>query len=189
MAILYEYNEDENWYAGCYDANGNTFWNAQVFTPSTAHTIISVQLKLYRTGSPGTFDVGIYAVDGDGHPDINSGALCSGSIQGNDLETGVDGADPTGAWTEITLGDGTILAAYKKYAIVCNITGGDINNRVNIRYHDAGSYTGGYREFSQDGGDSWIKSAAVDITFREYGINAQYSPLILTPGKIGMWGW
>lgn len=189
MDILYEYNETENWFAGCYDALPSVFWNAQIFTPSTIHTITSIQLKLYKTGSPGIFDVGIYTVDGDGHPDISAGALCSGSIQGNDLGTGVDGAGATGAWVEITLGDGAILAAYKKYSIVCNITGGDISNRVNIRYHDAGSNAGGYYEFSNDGGNSWTKAAAIDLTFREYGVDAQYSPMILAPNSSGIWGW
>lgn len=181
MAILYESYEITDTSALMYEQAPYDMWESQIFTPSTTHTITSVQLKLYKKGSPGTFDVGIYAVDGDGHP--TGSALCSGSIQGNDL-----GTSDVGVWTEITLGNGAILAAYKKYAIVCHITGGDANNYVAINTKIVGAYANGYRENSSDAGSSWTNTG-YDSTFREYGIDAQYSPLILTPEKSEMWGW
>jgi len=180
MAILYESHEDTDSYTAMQGVN----WEAQIFTPSTVHTITSIQLRLFKVGSPGILDVGIYAVDENGDPNIASGALCSGSIQGNDL-----GTNTAGVWTEITLGNGAILAAYTKYAIVCHITGGDAGNYIGINLELVGTYTNGYRIDSIDSGSSWKDPSDYDLGFRDYGINAQYSPIILAPGKIGMWGW
>ena len=62
---------------------GNT-WDTQTFTPSVAHTITSVKLKLYKTGTgPGTITVGIRATDGSGLP--TGSDLCSGTTDGNTL--------------------------------------------------------------------------------------------------------
>lgn len=179
MDILYESYENDDHHATVY----GRFWCAQIFTSPAIHTITSVQLKLYRAGLPGMFDVGIYAIDKDGHPDISGGALCSGSIQGNDF-----GFALAGTWREIILGNGAVLAANKKYAIVYRVLNGDVGNKCGARIETIGAYTDGYWDYSDDDGDSW-SILNYDLIFREYGINAQYSPIILAPGKIGMWGW
>ena len=59
-------------------------WDAQTFTPSVAHTVTSVKLRLYRIGNgPGNITVGIRATDVDGLP--TGSDLCSGTTDGNTL--------------------------------------------------------------------------------------------------------
>ena len=101
-----------------YDSGDNSLiavfadrWVAQTFTPSAAHTITSVKLKLYRNGSPGTMHVGIRATNATGQP--TGGTLCLGSINGSSLTT-----DSGGVWYEIDLGGGYPLSASTLYAIV-----------------------------------------------------------------------
>ncbi|MBA7589542.1 hypothetical protein ES708_31627 [subsurface metagenome] len=105
MAELFEYyiTGDDFGY-GVYGPN----WEAQTFTPSVAHKITSVKLKLYRRGSPGTLTVAIKAVDVSHHP---TGAdLCSGTTNGNTLTE-----DMAGEWREITLGAGANLNTDTEY--------------------------------------------------------------------------
>jgi len=146
----------------------STSWSSQTFTPTIAHTIKSVKLKLYKTGSSGTVGtvtVGIMATDGSGHPTGND--LCSGTINGDDLTTNTGGA-----WYEITLGDGYVLSANSKYAIVVrapNSTG----NMTGAWTSDGSSptYAGGNFEYSTDSGSSWTSSTGGDFMFEERGVS------------------
>ena len=160
MATLYEYyNTGDDAQTPMY---GN-WWRGQTFTPSVAHKITSVKLRLYRTGSPGTLTVSIKAVDGSSHP---TGAdLCSGTIDGDTLTT-----DTEGAWYEITLGDGYELSASVKYAIVGRALGGDASNKVHWRGDQSSpTYAGGCLEVSLNGGSSWTSYPTVDAMFEEWG--------------------
>jgi hypothetical protein len=172
MATLYEYYNTGD------DSVGSVLlahWEAQTFTPSAAHKITSVKLKLFRSGSPGILTVGIRATDVNGHP---TGAdLCSGTIDGNTLTT-----DPAGAWYEITLGAGCVLAS-TKYAIVIRISGGDIGNYVAwLCDITSPTYAGGCRESSEDSGGTWESVSYVDFMFEDWGV-----PLteILRPNDAG----
>lgn len=140
-------------------------WGAQLFTPSVAHPIIKVRLKLYRTGSPGDLTVSIRAVSG-GEP--SGGDLCYGTINGNALTTDTDGE-----WVEIEFDLGTIqdlLAASTQYAIVLRAPSGDASNSVVFRGENSGVYyTGGYRCTSSDSGSSWTQYGSLDILFEEWG--------------------
>lgn len=160
MAILYEYyNTGDNGDRKIF----GSYWEAQTFTPSVAHKITSVKLKLYRTGSPGTITVSIQGTDGSGHPDGVD--LCSGTTNGNTLPTG----SPY-EWREITLGSGHDLSAGTKYAIVVRAVSGDFSNRLNWR-NDALSptYGGGCLESSTNSGSSWSSFTNIDYMFEEYG--------------------
>ena len=160
-ATLYEYyntGDDSSVPGGIYGAR----WRAQTFTPSVAHKITSVKLKLFRSGSPGTVTVSIRATDGSGHP---TGAdLCSGTTNGNTLPT----ASPY-EWREITLGSGYNLSASTKYAIVTRAPSGTSVNYLDWRYKSSGTYTGGWYELSNDSGATWTSATAADFMFEEWG--------------------
>jgi hypothetical protein len=155
---LYEYyNTGDDDFIPSYDGR----WLAQTFTPSVAHTIASVKLKLSRYGSPGTVTVGIKATDGSGHP--TGSDLCSGTIDGNSLTTVT-----TGAWYEITLGSGYALSASTKYAIVLRAPNGDSSNQCRWRRDiSSPTYAGGCYEYSTDSGSTWT-SYDYDTMFEEW---------------------
>lgn len=159
MATLYEYyNTGDD---GAYDEYG-VYWSAQTFTPSTAHKITSVKLKLYRVGSPGTITVGIRATSSG----LPTGAdLCSGTINGNTLTT-----DTAGAWYEITLGAGYDLSASTKYAIVVRALDGWSGNEPYWRYDSTSpTYAGGSFVYSENSGGSWSAVTGNDFMFEEWG--------------------
>ena len=167
MTILYEY------YNVGYDTAENFYgvhWRGQTFTPSVAHTITSVWLRLYRSGSPGTVTVGIRATS-SGHP---TGAdLCSGTTDG-DVITTVTAGD----WYEITLGDGYALSASVQYAIVVRAITGNASNQLFWKM-DATSptYAGGALESSATSGVSWSTNTGIDLMFEEWGV---VSPISVT---------
>jgi len=159
MATLYEYyntGDTDKW--SIYGVQ----WGAQTFTPSVAHKITSVKLKLYKLGSPGTVTVGIRATDVNGHP---TGAdLCSGTTDGNTLPL-----YPTFEWREIILGAGYDLVAGTKYAIVVRATGGIESDSVSWRLdYTSPTYAGGNFEYSGSSGAAWA-SADYDFMFEEWG--------------------
>lgn len=160
MAERYEYyiTGDDGWDM-CY----LTSWNAQTFTPSTAHKITSVKLLLFRVGSPGTVTVSIQGVDVSDHPDGTD--LCSGTTSGNTLTE-----DTAGEWREITLGAGADLDADTKYAIVIRVLDGTIENYVSWRYDSTDpTYAGGCYEYSSNSGVEWTSYTDRDFMFEEWG--------------------
>jgi hypothetical protein len=137
------------------------YWVAQTFTPSVAHTITSVKLKLFRNGSPGTITVSIRATSG-GQP--TGSDLCSGTTSGNTLTTSTPGE-----WRETALGSGYGLSAGTTYAIVVRATGGDASNYVWWRLDTGSTYGGGMYLYSMNSGSSWISGASYDLMFEEWG--------------------
>jgi hypothetical protein len=159
-STLYEYyNTHDDAYDAYYGAN----WGAQTFTPSTAHKITSVKLKLYRAGSPGTLTVGIRATDGSGQP--TGPDLCSGTMDGSTLTT-----SSSGAWYEISLGAGYDLSASTQYAIVIRAPAGNSSNYVRWRGDETSpTYSGGHYWDSSASGSSWEDYGSVDAMFEEWG--------------------
>ena len=159
MSTLYEYyNTNDDTADGGYYA----YWIAQTFTPTIAHKITSVKLKLYRAGDVGTVTVSIRATT-SGLPSGND--LCSGTIAGNTLTT-----DTAGAWYEITLGAGLNLVANTKYAIVLRAPDNDYPIYVGWRSDDtAPAYAGGSHCYSSDSGGSWAATTTRDFMFEEWG--------------------
>lgn len=140
-----------------------TSWEAQTFTPSVAHKITSVKLKLYRVGLPETLIVSIRATDDDGHPILPD--LCSGSIDGDTLTTST-----SGLWYEITLGAGSRLNADTKYAIVIRALDAPAYAYVYWRRDSSDpTYAGGCREYTGDSGDNWGSLPAHDLLFEDWG--------------------
>jgi hypothetical protein len=159
MATLYENHTTENLTKG--DPYG-TLWDSQTFTPSVTHTITSVKLKQYRTGSPGTMTVSIRATSS--HKPTGAD-LCSGTIDGNGFPTSLG----TAVYQEITLGAGTLLTADIEYAIVIRCPDGNTTNRLNTRGSGSDAYAGGQRNYSSNSGSSWTAETATDFVFEEYG--------------------
>ena len=159
MANRYEYyNTGDN--------SGSGFWNgkwlAQTFTPSVAHKITSVKLKLFRTGSPGTITVSIRATQ-DGKP--TGGDLCAGTTNGNTLPTG-----PAGEWREITLGAGSDLNVGVKYATVVRAVGAEDPMLLRWRLDKTSpSYTNGNRVTSRNSGVDWFSTTTHDYMFEDWG--------------------
>jgi len=159
MATKYEYFSSG-------DDAGTAFFSpyfkGQTFTPSTAHKITSVKLKLYRIGSPGTITVSIRATS-DGKP--TGPALCSGTTNGNTLTT-----NTAGEWREITLGDGYDLSASTMYAICVDMVDGDSSNTGRWRGdYTSPTYAGGSMVYTSDGGTNWRVNDAWDMMFEEWG--------------------
>lgn len=137
-------------------------WDAQTFTTSTAYSITSVKLKLYKEGSPKTITVSIRLADVNNKP------------SGNDLTDGTTDGDtlPTGSpyeWREITLTP-YVLSASTQYAIVVRCVGGTGANFAHWR-EDATSptYSGGSCVRSTDTGVTWTVTTTVDYMFECYG--------------------
>ena len=163
----------------------STYWRGQTFTASSSYKITSVELKLYRMGSPGTLTVGIYATSGD----LPTGtALCSGTTDGDTLPTG----SPY-EWREITLGAGFQLTQDVKYAIALSAPGGSLFNWVYWRYRPTSgeeycvddTYSRGYALWSNDSGSSWNSYSPWDFYFVIYGISGGAEPgfLLMETGE------
>jgi len=148
------------------------YWSAQTFTVgTTAHTVTSVKLKLYRVGSPGTVTVSIRATSA-GHP-IGSD-LTSGTIDGTSLN-----ATEPGSWYRITLTEYS-LSASAKYAVVIRAPSGNYtipnppekpyaNKLVWMADNTSPAYTGGNCEGSADSGSTWSSYADADLMFEVWG--------------------
>lgn len=171
-ATLFEcYNTGDDNHLSFYDE----LWEAQTFTPSTAHKITSVKLLLCRGGEPGEITVSIRATDAEtGHP--TDGDLCSGTTDGNTLPT-----NSPYEWREITLGDGYDLVADTKYAIVIRALAGNGLNLVRWRFDSTeATYTEGNLEHSDDSGVGWASYTEWDFLFEEYGEVEAAPPTVTT---------
>jgi len=137
----------------------SVYQDGQTFTPSTAHKITKLTVKLWREGNPGTITVRVFATSG-GVP--TGGVLASGTLDGNAMTT-----DSNGAEYEFDLGAGFNLDASTMYAYT--IDGGiDESNSIHVIIKTDGSYSGGTRISSSDNGSSWSTSSG-DGYFKESG--------------------
>jgi len=149
-------------------------WRGQTFTPSTAHKITSVKLKLYRNGSPGTITVSIQGTS-NGLPDDND--LCSGTTNGNTLPE----SWPNFEWREITLGVGTNLAADTQYAIVVKAPDGDIDNTLTWYVDQSDpTYAGGTVVRTNAGAGNWLSDSSKDAMFEDWGEPLVSAPTVTT---------
>lgn len=144
----------------------STTWDAQMFTPSTSHTVEEVQLYLaryqYNNNDPGLITVSIKATDGGGQP--TGVDLCSGTANGSGLPK-----EPTYSWISFDMGAGTPLISGTKYAIVIRAPFDGGFNLLYWRWDGGGGYPGGSLDVSSDSGSSWTGGYSTDMYFREYG--------------------
>lgn len=128
-------------------------WRAQTFTTTSAYTVTDVRLKFYRTGSPSTVTVGIYATAGS----LPTGAaLVTGTMNGNSVTTSV-----SGEWYTISLGSGTALANATEYAIVVSCAVDGLYWRTDL----GNGYAGGQAASSTNSGSTWNAVAGSDRMF------------------------
>lgn len=133
---------------------------AQSFEASSSYDIESVELKLYRSGTPGTITVEIKVVDVDEKP--TGSALASGTINGNTLTT-----SSSGEWYEITFASSYSLTSGIKYTIVVSAA----SSSAYWRNKNGGNgYADGKTATSTNGGSSWIfpNGGNDDSMFRTY---------------------
>lgn len=151
--------EEYSGYTGgmaCYGAK----WFGQTFTPSTAHTLASVKVKLTKAaGASGTITFAIYATT-SGHP--SGSVLCSGTIEASTL------SDSVKTEHEITMGTEINLAASTQYALVASMPSGSGTNYIRW-WAGSGSYSGGCYEQSTDSGATWASGTSTDFDFETWG--------------------
>jgi len=143
---------------------GGASWLGQTFTTTSAYTITSVKLKMFKSGSPGTLTIRIRATSGT-YPVTPD--LCIGTIDPTTFTT-----NTAGDWYEITFGAGAPLTDATVYGITANYdsTSGTVGWRRNF---NSGLYAGGKAVVSDtSGGDgTWADSVAgnTDDMFETWG--------------------
>lgn len=152
----YKVNDD-----GDYEMYG-VKWCSQTLRPQHQHKLYSVNLKLFKEGTPGDVTVMIYGAQEE---EPVGSALVTGTTNGNTLTT-----EETGEWREITFPSQIELIPGLSYAIVVHITGGGTSDSVHWLYDETTPlyYRGAYA-YSTDGGTSWFPSTAKDFMFEELG--------------------
>ncbi len=178
MATKYEnYITGDDSNLGFYDTAPRP-WDAQTFTPSIAHTITFIKVKLLRyAGSvPGILTATIRATSG-GVP--TGGALATGTLSAA-LANVITTTSP-GEWVTITLGAGYALLASGVYAIVLKSSTDDTNKPIYWRRDASGSaYTDGQGYTTADQGTSYTtQGGGVDHMFEEWG-DASGEPTVTT---------
>ena len=168
MATKYEFYTDTD--ANLFKVYG-ALWKAQQFTPSIAHRITYVKLKLRAMGSGfGLVTANIKAIDGSGHPTGN--ALTFGTI----AEASLSG---TATWETIEFDGGAFLAASTQYVIELHAAAGDANNYCYWLGKADGTYTGGEALSSINSGNTWnVFSPTTDLTFEDWGIAGTASSVV-----------
>lgn len=129
---------------------------------TTLHTLTSVRLKCYRTGSPGTVTVALYKTSA-GMP--TGSALGTGTLNGNAFATSATLYEFTFT-TELTLEVNTV------YAIVVYATSGDGSNYVYWSNKTAGAYSLGNMATSTNFGVTWTNYFNNDAYFEVWGRTA-----------------
>lgn len=137
-------------------------WGAQTFTTgTTAHSVTSIRLLLYREGSPGTVTVSIKKTTATDPSGVD---LTYGILDGDDFTDNV-----AGVWYEFNV-DSYSLEASTMYAIVVRATAGNITNSVHWNSDgSAGDEANGQEETSANSGATWTGDADDDFMFEIWG--------------------
>lgn len=139
---------------------------AQQFTPATTNTVSSVDLLLYKAGTPtGNINAEIWSDTGSNLPNAQIGSN-SGNVDVSTLTT-----NTAGAYVTFTFATPVPTTAGTKYWIVLDgdYTISDTNHAAWKRV-DAGGYTGGIMAFYD--GASWNSTTfgtTTDYNFKQYG--------------------
>lgn len=172
--------------------NAANDWAGQSFTTSVAYNISQIDLYLAKGvgDDVGTIIVGIYAVDGSGHP--AGGALVSGTIA-NAVITEVG----TYTWNECALSSAYALSNNTKYCIVVHGTSLDVSNVLEWPVddlNDLSDFAGGDAEYSTTGGvpGGWSTDITADHLFKCWGDTAPqfdkvYSKSLVAIGNHEVW--
>lgn len=163
----YEFYNTVDSSVGVYGNN----WKSQTFTVGTVgtnetFTLTKCRLYLRKIGNPtGPFKVSVRAVDGTGKPTGQD--LSVGTIKTKDIST-----SSSLQIYSIEMSD-VDLSASTQYAIVVRTENSDSSNYIRLGFHDnSGTYTGGERLISSDGGSSWTAQSGDDVAFELWGFTA-----------------
>lgn len=154
-------------------SNGNFPINSgtqggQSFTTTEVYLLTSVNLRIYRIGSPtGDAYVEIFAEDGGDKP--TGAALASQLFQAETI------SDTLNDFNRITFDAPFVVEDATKYVIVVRFAGGDGGNNLNWRKDSSGSpYAGGRQIESFDSGSFWdLGSTTEDMNFEVWGTTVE----------------
>ena len=146
-----------------------THYEAQTFTVSITHRIMACLLKIGENSATNyQLEVAIQGVDVNGKPDGTD--LVSYTVPSGEVVMKGSGTT-TGAWIEISFGEGYVLAAGTVYAVVLRIKDDAGNATTEYwAWRDDGSsptYTDGSRFYSDDSGSTWTTDTTSDFMFAE----------------------
>lgn len=170
MATLRDYYNIGDNSSSIFGELAGTWKAGQSFTASVSYDIVSVKLKLYRVGTPGTITIELYAEDGSDFP--TGIALTSGTTNGNTLTT-----NSAGEWREITFGSPYSLVSGTKYVIVASASGWGVYWRSDTA--DA-TYAGGKAIYYNRVSWSELGSGGTDFMFENWD-NYTFLPPVPTP--------
>lgn len=141
-------------------ATADVTYLAQTFTTNKSYKVVSIDVKLYRTGTPGNAKISIQAVDEEDKPIDND--LAFAWFDGDELTT-----DDGGMWYKFYLPH-CILETDTKYAIVLKGVSASGDNRVYWRYDNIdAAYDGGNLLISS--GTLWSHQLTKDFMFKISG--------------------
>ncbi|MCX5646515.1 MAG: hypothetical protein NTZ17_17820 [Phycisphaerae bacterium] len=156
------------------------WWCMQSFTPDTAFSCPAWTLWLAKVGIPnGTLTYALYNADGNGNP-VNP-ALASATVS----YAGV-GTDYPGTPTTAMFASPVALLAATQYCMITHLSGGDEWACLRLTYKMVGSYAGGKRKASVDGGATWIDTVN-DLRFAAWA--ASTAPVFVSPNVPGTPGY
>jgi hypothetical protein len=137
----------------------------QTFTPTRSHYLNYVSLALYKVGTPAyTVTMAVYSTDNNHQP--TGTALCSTTFAASSLTT-------TPTWREYRFATGNLVSAGTEYALILSGDGGTISSSAIARIDTTGTYSGGQRGYSSDGGTTWQMLSGDDMAFKE-GLSPWY---------------
>jgi hypothetical protein len=170
LTLFESYTVNDDTSAQCY---GDVRY-AQIFTPTTMHTLTAAQLYLARTAGqlPGVITVQVRTVNPATHLPTAT-VVCSGTTNGNTLPEHTTSFE----WREVTMGAGASVASGTEFAVVVVPSGDATHTFVWRNDGSAPAYAGGFFLDSTDAGATWNKYDGsggggypdTDALFKEYG--------------------
>jgi hypothetical protein len=136
------------------------YWRGQTFTTPVPFMLTSVSALCYREGTVGQVNVGVYGLSG-GEPDLASGALASGSFDGNTLTTNTDGE-----WKKVTFATPVLLDG--QYVILYYYDNQTITVDVEFKVDWVG-LPGESHFYSYNDGALWSEFTDETMLYRVYG--------------------
>lgn len=167
MALQDYYNTGDDSIVTPYGANT---WFAQTFTASSAYTLSSVKLLVYRVTTPGTVTVELQGVTGDSPPKPDGNVLATTTFDADTLTT-----NTAGEWKEITFGSPYGVSSGTRYAIVVKSPNSQADGTPRLAWRNDGSsptYANGNTARTIDAGSSWTDFVNNDGMFETWGTAA-----------------
>ncbi len=144
------------------DSSG--IWAGQSFTAMKSYPLTRIDVNIQKRGFVGVIEVKLFNVDMNGHP---TGAhIARGTIPDADIPPSF-----SMDFVRCDLFDHHDVVVDTKYCIVVHGPGLGGANKIYIQgdnYSNDSDYAGGDKEWSINGGTSWVTSTVFDFVFRCY---------------------